>query len=107
VKIRQSVRPGLSLHVKPRGGGWLRFSGRLRIAPLGRPRPLVVVQARSRVKSWQSIGSPVRVSRSGAYSLTYNGGPRSIRGHYALRAIAPSTRLFATAISPIRRTVVR
>jgi hypothetical protein len=107
VTIRQSVRPGLSLHVQPRGGGWLRFSGRLQIAPLGRPRPLVIIQARSRAKGWQAIGSPVRVSRSGTYSLTYNGGPRSIRGHYALRAIAPSTRLFATAISPIRRTVVR
>ena len=104
--IRQSVRPGLSLRVQPRGGGWLRFSGRLRIAPLGRPRPLVVIQARS-AKGWQAVGSPVRVSRSGAYSLSYNGGPRSINGRYALRAIAPSTRLFATATSAIRKTVVR
>jgi hypothetical protein len=106
VTIRQSVRPGLSLHVKPRGGGWLRFSGRLRIAPLGNPRPLIVIQALS-AKGWQAVGSPVRVSASGAYSLIYNGGPHSIGGHYALRATAPSTRLFGTAISPIRRTVVR
>jgi hypothetical protein len=104
--IRQSVRPGLSLRVRPRGGGWLRFSGRLRIAPLGRPRPLIVIQARS-AKGWQAVGSPVRVSRSGTYSLTYNGGPDSINGRYALRAIAPSTRLFATATSAIRKTVVR
>jgi hypothetical protein len=107
VTIRQNVKPGLSLHITPRGGGWLRFTGRLRIAPLGRPRPLVVIQARTRAKGWRGVGSPVRVSRSGAYSMTYNGGPDSIGGYYALRAVAPSTRLFGTATSPIQRTVVR
>jgi hypothetical protein len=106
VTIRQSVRPGLSLHVKPRGGGWLRFSGRLRITPLGTPRPLVVIQARN-AKGWQTVGSPLRVKRSGAFSLTYNGGAKTIHERYTFRAIAPSTRLFGTATSPIQRTAVR
>jgi hypothetical protein len=107
VTIAQTVTPTLSLRVQARGRGRLRFSGRLRITPLGTPRPLVVIQARN-AKGWQTVGaSPLRVSASGAYSLNYDGGRRSIGGHYSFRALAPSTRLFSTATSPIRKTVVR
>jgi hypothetical protein len=98
------------LRVRALGGGRLRFSGRLRIKPLGTPRPLVLIQARIRGR-WQAFGHAVRVGPSGAYTLIYNGPSRGdasiVGGEYHLRAVAPSTRLFATATSPIRKTVVR
>ena len=106
IKIRQTVRPGLTLRVRALGRGRVRFTGRLRIKPLGTPRPLVVVQARIG-RRWQAVGRAVRVSPSGTYTLIYNGGPYAAGGTYAFRAVAPSTRLFATATSPIRKTRVR
>ncbi len=106
IKIRQVVKPALSLRVQTLGRGRLRFSGRLRITPLGTPRPLVVIQTRNG-RRWQDVGSAMRVSPSGAYSVIYNGGPNVIGGRYVFRTVAHATSLFATGISPIRRTVVR
>ena len=106
IKIRQTVRPGLTIRVRALGRGRLRVTGRLRIKPLGTPRPLVVVQARNG-RRWQAVGHAVRVSPSGSYTLVFNGGSYSVGGTYAFRAVAPSTRLFATATSPIRKTRVR
>ena len=106
IKIRQTVKPGLTLRVRALGRGRLRFTGRLQIKPLGTPRPLVVVQARNG-RRWQAVGHAVRVSPSGSYTLLYNGGRSIVGGRYRFRAVAPSTRLFATGTSPIRRTVAR
>ena len=106
VTIRQAVTPGLTLRVQPTGRGRLRFTGRLSIKPLGSPRPLVVIQAR-KGKRWQAVGSAVRVKANGAYALTYNGGRGVVGGRFTFRAVAPATRLFRTATSPTRKTVVR
>jgi hypothetical protein len=106
IKIRQTVIPGLTLRVRALGRRRLRFTGRLQIKPLGTPRPLVVFQARNG-RRWQAVGHAVRVSPSGTYTLVFNAGPYSVGGMYAFRAVAPSTRLFATGTSPIRKTRVR
>jgi hypothetical protein len=106
IRIRQVVTPDVGLAIRRLGGGRLRFSGRLRIKPLGRPRPLVVIQTRNGA-GWQALGTALRVKGSGSYSVIYDGGPRAVGGSYAFRAVVHATSLFATGISPIRRTVVR
>jgi hypothetical protein len=106
IKIRQTVKPSVSLRVRALGRGRLRFSGRVRVAPLGTPRPLVVIQTRNG-RHWQAVGTAIRVRPSGAYSIAYNGGPNVIGGSYAFRTVVHATALFVTGISPIRRAVVR
>ena len=111
VTISQSVKPKLTLRVRALGRARLRFTGRLGIAPLGTPRPLVVIQARNG-RRWQAVGSAVRVTPSGRFTLTFQGkrakAPKGIvGGSFAFRAVAPSTPSFLTAHSPIRRTTVR
>jgi hypothetical protein len=112
VAIKQTVKAAVTLAARALGRGRVRFTGRLVIAPLGAPLPLVVIQARGRTKKWQPVGRTVRVGPSGAFTLVYSGprtGPRSVVGGkgFAFRAVAPATPLFATGISPIRRTVIR
>jgi hypothetical protein len=112
VTISQSVKPKLTLRIRALGRARLRFTGRLAIAPLGTPRPLVVIQARTRQRRWQAVGSAVRVTPSGRFTLIYQ-GPRAkvpkgiVGGTFSFRAVAPSTQSFLTATSPIRRTKVR
>jgi len=106
ITITQSVRPAVTLRVRPLGGGRLRFTGRLRISPLGSPRPLIVIQARNG-RRWQAVGRNIRVNATGRFSLTYSGGRAVIGGRYSFRAVAPATRYFTTGISPIRKTVAR
>jgi hypothetical protein len=93
VTINQSVKPKLTLRIRALGRARLRFTGRLAIAPLGTPRPLVVIQARNG-RRWQAVGSAVRVTPSGRFTLTYQGNrakaPKGIvGGSYAFRAVAP------------------
>ena len=111
VTITQSVKPKLTLRIRALGRARLRFTGRLGIAPLGTPRPLVVIQARNG-RRWQAVGSAVRVTPSGRFTLTYQGkrakAPKGIvGGSFAFRAVVPSTPSFLTAHSPIRRITVR
>ena len=111
VTISQAVKPSLTLRVRALGRARLRFTGRLGIAPLGTPRPLVVIQARNG-RRWQAVGSAVRVTPSGRFTLTFAGkrakAPKGIvGGSFAFRAVAPSTQSFLKATSPIRRTTVR
>jgi hypothetical protein len=103
VTIKQTVRPALTLTVRAVGHR-LRFSGRLRVAPLGSPLPFVVIQAR-KGRKWQNVGQNVRVSATGGYTLTF--ADSRARGTYRFRAVAPTTPFFATGISPIRKAVVR
>jgi hypothetical protein len=104
ITIKQAVRPAVTLTVRVRGRRRLRFTGRLRIRPLGTPLPLIVIQAHKGNK-WQNVGQNVRVSASGRYALTF--ADSRAKGTYHFRALAPATRLFVTAISPIRKMVVR
>ncbi len=107
IKFRQAVRPRISLRVAVLGRGRLRFSGRLRLKPLGSPRPLVVIQTLNARRRWQDVGTSMRVSRTGEYSVTYDGGPKVIGGSYAFRTVAHGSALYATGISRIRRALVR
>ena len=111
VTISQAVKPKLTLRIRALGRARLRFTGRLGIAPLGTPRPLVIIQARNG-RRWQAVGSAVRVTPSGRFTLTFQGkrakAPKGIvGGSFAFRAVAPSTQSFLKATSPIRRTRVR
>ncbi|HEV7805149.1 MAG TPA: carboxypeptidase-like regulatory domain-containing protein [Solirubrobacteraceae bacterium] len=106
IKVRQIVKPNVSLRIRALGRGRLRFSGRVRIRPLGSPRPLVVIQTRNG-KAWKKVGSSIRVRRSGSYSITIDGEPDTIGGRYAFRTAAHATSLFATGVSPVRKTRVR
>lgn len=106
ISIEQTVRPAVTLDVRPLGRGRLRFTGRLHIRPLGSPLPLVVIQARNG-RRWQAVGRNIRVTPSGRFSLVYSGGRAVIGGRYSFRAVAPATRYFSTGISPIRETVAR
>ena len=65
IRIRQAVRPRISLRVEALGRGRLRFSGRMRFEPLGSPRPLVRIQTLNTSRRWKGVGSSVRVSRLG------------------------------------------
>jgi hypothetical protein len=107
INVRQIVKPDVSLRVRALGRGRLRFSGRVRIDPLGSPRPLVVIQTRNRARKWQAVGSSLRVSKTGAYSIAYDGGPNVIGGSYAFRTVVHATSLFAAGVSSIRRARVR
>jgi hypothetical protein len=106
IRIRQTVTPDVTLAIQRLGGGRLRFNGRVTIKPLGKPRPLVVIQTRNGA-AWQALGTAFRVKGSGRYSVVYDGGPRVIDGSYAFRTVAHATSLFDIGISPIRRTRVR
>jgi hypothetical protein len=111
ISIRQIVRPTISLAVKVLGGSRLRFSGSMRIEPLGSPLPLVEIQSLQADWRWRPVvrgkGRRVRVSASGAYSVTYNGGSKVVGYSYAFRTVAYGTALFATGVSRIRRVRVR
>lgn len=106
ISIEQTVRPAVTLNVRALGRGRLRFTGRLRVSPLGSPRPLVVIQARNG-RRWQAVGRNIRVSASGRFSLLYSGGRAVVGGRYAFRAVAPATPYFTTGISQVRKTVAR
>jgi hypothetical protein len=107
ISINQTVSPAVTLRVGPLGGGRFRFSGRLRIRPLGSPRPLVLVQVRIDKHHWQAVGSAVRTSASGRYTLIYDAGPKVVGYRFTFRALAPATGLYATGISPTTNTVAR
>jgi hypothetical protein len=106
VKISETVTPGLALTVQALHRGRLRFTGQLKVSPLGTPRPQVVIEA-GKGTHWQSIGQPVTVNAAGRYTLNYNAGPNAIGGHYSFRAISPPTALFTAATSATRKAVVR
>jgi 5-hydroxyisourate hydrolase-like protein (transthyretin family) len=107
VSIRQTVTPAVTLHVRPLEGARFRFSGRLLVRPLGSPPPLIVVQVRTDRRPWQLLGSAIRTSRSGRFTLTYAAGRKLAGYRFTFRALAPATGLFATGISPTTETVAR
>jgi hypothetical protein len=106
IRIRQTVRPRISLRVEALGRGKVRFSGRLRFEPLEHPRPLIAIQTLNANRHWGNVATLLRVGPSGAYSVIYDGEPNTIGGNYAFRTIAHSTALFSTGVSPIRRALV-
>ena len=106
VAINETVTPALTLSIRPLGRGRLRFSGQLKISPLGTPRPQVVIEARN-ANLWQTVGEPLALTPGGHYKSTYNAGPLAIGGHYVFRAVSAPSSLYTAATSSTRRTVVR
>jgi hypothetical protein len=104
--VRETVTPVLSLHVATPGGGRIVFSGRLAIAPLGAPRPLVFIQTRG-PDGWEVVGAPIRVDPDGAFRYVYRSSPVTFGRSFSFRAETPATGLWDTATSPTREAVVR
>jgi hypothetical protein len=105
VSIGEKVSPQLRLDVHSPGGTRLIFSGRLLIAPLGQPRPLVVIETR-RGTAWQSVGIPVRVKADGSYRYTYESSPLTLGRRFTFRATTPETSLWQAATSQVSKAVV-
>jgi hypothetical protein len=105
VSVRETVIPVLSLHVATPGGGRIVFTGRLEIAPLGRPRPLVFIQTRG-PDGWEVVGSPIRVNPEGTFHYVYRSSPLTFGRSFSFRAEAPQTALWQAAQSHVHSAVV-
>ena len=91
--VKESVRPTVSLRVHDQNGGRLSFTGRVSVRPLGRPLPIVVIEASADGRHWQIVGHDVRTDSQGVYHLSYS-SPLSVGGHFAFRATTPETSLW-------------
>ena len=105
VSVRETVTPVLSLHVTTPGGGRIVFSGRLAIAPLGQPRPLVFIQTRG-PDGWEVVGSPIRVDPDGAFRYVYRSSPLTFGRSFSFRVVTPQTALWQSAQSPASSALV-
>jgi hypothetical protein len=103
--VRETVTPGLSLHVATPGGGRIVFTGRLAIAPLGQPRPLVFIQTRG-PGGWEVVGSPIRVGPGGGFRYVYQSSSLTLGRRFSFRAATPQTALWQSAQSPASYAVV-
>jgi hypothetical protein len=105
VSVRETVTPVLSLRVSTPGRGRIVFTGKLAIAPLGKPRPLVFIQTRG-PDGWEEVGSPIRVSANGSFRYVYRSSPITFRRRFSFRAATPATALWQPAQSPAHSAVV-
>jgi hypothetical protein len=106
VSVRETVTPLLTLHVTTPGGGRIVFSGRLAIAPLGAPRPLVFIQTRG-PDGWEVVGSPIRVGTDGTFRYVYRSSPLTLGRRFSFRAVTPQTALWQAAQSQDHSAVIR
>jgi hypothetical protein len=105
VSVRETVTPGLSLRVTTPGGGRIVFTGKLAIAPLGQPRPLVFIQTRG-PDGWEEVGSPIRVAANGDFRYVYRSSPVTFGRSFNFRAASPATALWQPAQSRTHSAVV-
>jgi hypothetical protein len=105
VSVRETVTPLLTLHVTTPGGGRIVFSGRLAIAPLGQPRPLVFIQTRG-PDGWEVVGSAIRVGPDGSFHYSYRSSPLTFGRSFDFRAVTPQTALWQAAQSREHSAVV-
>ena len=91
VSVRETVTPLLTLHVTTPGGRRIVFSGRLAIAPLGQPRPLVFIQTRG---------------PDGSFHYSYRSSPLTFGRSFSFRAVTPQTALWQAAQSQDHSAVV-
>jgi hypothetical protein len=106
ISVREAVTPTLSLHVATPGHGTLVFSGRLAIAPLGTPRPVVFIETPG-PSGWEAVGAPVRVGPHGGYRLAYRSSSVTLGRRFKFRAETPATERWRSAQSAVRSAVVR
>jgi hypothetical protein len=105
VALREIVTPNLSLRVRSASGGRLVFTGRLTVAPLGNPRPLVIIADRTST-GWQQLAT-VRVGRRGSFLYVYHAS-RLLTGYrFAFSVSTPATSSWDGSSSRIREAVVR
>jgi hypothetical protein len=105
VSVRETVTPGLSLRVTTPGGGRILFTGKLAIAPLGQPRPLVFIQTRG-PDGWEEVGAPIRVAANGGFRYVYRSSPVTFGRSFSFRAASPATALWQPAQSRTHSAVV-
>jgi len=105
VSFAETVHPSITFKVTAPGRTRLVFSGRLAIAPLGTPRPLVLVEVHA-PSGWETVGSAVRVNSSGRYRYTYKSSAITIGRRFSFRATSPATSAWHAATSATRKAVV-
>ena len=105
VAVKEVVTPGVSLVVRSKPGGRLVFTGRVRISPLGTPRPLVTIANRAS-GGWQPLGT-VRVGSRGAFRYVYHASALLTGYRFAFRASTPASVAWDAGSSAIRKAVVR
>jgi hypothetical protein len=105
VAVKEYVRPNISLRVSSVPGDLLLFTGHVSVAPLGSPRPLVVISDRTD-RGWQQLGT-VRVGVRGSFRYVYKAS-RLLTGYrFSFRASSPATASWATGSSPARLATIR
>jgi hypothetical protein len=105
ITVSETVTPTLSLQVATPGHATLIFIGHLAIAPLGKPRPLVVIETPGPA-GWEAVGAPIRVVPHGNFRYTYRSSPVTLHRTFQFRAVTPATGLWQSAHSPIRTAIV-
>lgn len=105
VSVSETVTPSLSLHIATPGGARLIFTGHLGIAPIGKPRPTVLIEVWGQ-HGWQAVGAPVRVSAHGNYRYLYRSSPFTVGRRFRFRALTPAATLWSTASSRSRKAKV-
>jgi hypothetical protein len=104
--VKETVTPTLSLRVATPGNATLIFSGQLAIKPLGKPRPLVLIETPG-PDGWETVGTPIRVGPRGGFRYTYRTSPLTAHRRFAFRAVTPATALWNEAESAVRTAVAR
>jgi len=106
VSVRETVTPTLSLNVATPGSATLIFTGQLSIAPLGKPRPLVIIETPG-PSGWEAVGTPIRVDQHGRFRYAYRSSPLTLNRSFQFRAVTPATALWQRGQSPDRTAVIR
>jgi hypothetical protein len=104
--VREGVSPTMRLRIRDQTGGRLSFGGRVSVSPLGRPYPLVVIEASSDGRHWQIVGHQVRTNSEGVFHLSYFSA-FSVGGRFAFRASTPETSLWLQSSTKPRWMRVR
>ncbi len=106
ITVKETVTPTLSLQVATPGNAKLIFAGQLGMTPLGKPRPLVLIETPG-PDGWQAVGAPIRVGPHGGFRYTYRSSPLTLHRRFDFRAVTPATALWRRGQSPVRAAVVR
>jgi hypothetical protein len=104
--VKETVTPTLSLRVATPGNATLIFSGQLDIKPLGKPRPLVLIETPG-PDGWEAVGTPVRVGPRGGFRYAYRTSPLTLNRRFAFRAVTPATALWNATESTVHTAVAR
>jgi hypothetical protein len=105
VVFKELVTPNLSLHAQSLSGGRLVFTGKLAIAPLGDPRPLIIIRDRTPA-GWQPLAY-LRVNQAGRFRYTYQASRLTVGYQFAFQAATPATADWGAAWSSIQYAQVQ